>query len=195
MAAGSAGRIDRTAPLERTRSVFLLVDLQSRLLPAIDSGDRVLKTASALLDGARLLDVPVVFTEHCAEAIGGTDPGLLDQAPTGVVVSKVHFDATADGVLTRALDPIGRPDVVVAGTEAHVCVLQTALGLLRSGYRTFVVRDAIGSRKPVDKQAAIDRLDHAGADLVTAEMVLFEWLHRGDTSDFKALLPTIKALG
>ena len=180
--------------LARSTSVLVLVDFQARLAPAIHSIAGVMTHANALLDGAALLDVPVVLTEHCADAIGGTVPSLSERAPQATIVSKVHFDATREDRLIKTLEPMGRMDVVVGGIEAHVCVLQTALGLIRAGYRVWLARDATGSRKPSDHAAAQERLCAAGARLVTTEMVLFEWLDRGDADAFRALLPTIKGL-
>ena len=180
--------------LSRDRSVLVLIDLQTRLLPAIASGDAIIDRTEALLTVAGLVSVPAVFTEHCSEAIGGTLKSLLAISPDAEIVSKVHFDATAEGRLNGVLGPIGRKNVVIAGTEAHVCVLQTVLGLIASGYHVWVVSDACGSRKEADRNAANGRMAAAGAQIVTTEMVLFEWLERGDTDLFRTVLPIIKTL-
>jgi len=180
--------------LSRDQSVLVLIDLQTRLVPAIGSCDALVDRAGALLKVAGQVGVPAVITEHCPTAIGGTLAPLLAIDPEVEIVSKVHFAATAEGRLNGVLGPIGRKHVVVGGTEAHVCVLQTVLGLIASGYHVWVVADACGSRKETDRLAANDRMAAAGARLVTTEMVLFEWLERGDTDLFRAILPIIKDL-
>jgi nicotinamidase-related amidase len=154
-------------------SVLLLVDLQQRLLPAIDDGDAVLAAAVRLATAAQLLDVPVCATEQNPAGLGPTVEPL---APfPQLVLTKTAFGATADPGFGTLLPP-GTEEIVVAGAEAHVCVLQTVLGLLAARHRVLLVADAVGSRRPADKAAGIDRAQRHGAEVVTAEMVLFEWL-------------------
>lgn len=107
-----------------------------------------------------------------------------------MTVAKHHFDAAADGLL-EAL-PVGRTRVIVAGCEAHVCVLQTAMGLLQRGLSVTLAVDAMGSRKVVDKEAAIARLNKAGAEVATVEMVAFEWLRSSQHPRFRDILQLIK---
>jgi len=178
----------------RAQSLLLVIDMQEKLGPKIHAIDEVLLRNQVLLDIAGQLDVPVVFTEQYPKGLGGTYHDLLDRAPDADVVEKIHFDATAGDVLMPVLDGYGRSQIVVTGTEAHVCVLQTVLGLLRHGLDVRLVSDAVGSRRPDDREAGIARLCAAGAIGVTAEMVLFEWLEKADTDDFRRALPTIRDL-
>jgi nicotinamidase-related amidase len=158
--------------ISRETSTLLVVDFQSRLMPAIENGAAVVANAQRLLEGARLLDVPVLFTEENAGGLGGTLPEL--HADQGNIAHKMTFDACrAPGFLDALQD---RRDIVICGCEAHVCVLQTALGLLAADRRLFAVRDAMGSRRSESKETAIRRLERNGAEIVTTEMVLFEWL-------------------
>jgi len=108
------------------------------------------------------------------------------------VLEKIHFDAVSEPACTERFAALDRPQAVIAGTEAHVCVLQTALGLKQAGYEPYLVVDAVSSRNATDKAAAVGRLRDAGVSAVTTEMVLFEWLARGDTAEFRDLLPLIK---
>lgn len=163
-------------------SVLLLVDLQQRLLPALHDGDAVLAAAVRLAEAARLLDVPVVATEQYPEGLGPTVPQLVDHPRA--VLAKTAFAATADPGFA-ALLPAHAEEVVLAGAEAHVCVLQTALGLLAQRRRVLVVADAVGSRRPGDRDRALDRLSRHGAELVTSEMVLFEWLRDAAHPQFR----------
>jgi nicotinamidase-related amidase len=155
-------------------SVLLLIDLQERLMPAIRDGDVVVARAVRLAEAARLLDVPVLITEQYPAGLGPTVPPLAGMANT-TVLPKTAFSAAGDLALT-ALLPAGTAEIVVAGCEAHVCVLQTVLGLISQGHRVLVAADAVGSRDPADRAVALDRARHHGAEIVTSEMVLFEWL-------------------
>jgi nicotinamidase-related amidase len=162
--------------IRRERSILLVVDFQFRLMAAIEDGAAVVGNARRLIDAAELFHVPILFTEQNTEGLGGTLPEL--QAKTGGTAHKMTFDACrAPGFLTALGD---RPDIVVAGCEAHVCVLQTVLGLLSAGRRIFAVRDALGSRRTESKETAIRRMDRNGAEIVTTEMVLFEWLQTAE---------------
>lgn len=174
--------------LGRETSQLLLIDMQERLVPAIAGGEAVVARAAALLKVARLLKVPILATEHMAERIGGTVPAL-DIAP-GEVFDKAAFSAVRQ---PGFLEKIGRRQVVICGTEAHVCVMQTALDLHDAGFSVAVVADAVGSRVAVDRDTALSRMENTGLARVSAEMVMFEWLGRGDDPAFRDVLKVIKA--
>jgi nicotinamidase-related amidase len=154
-------------------AVLLLIDLQERLLPVICDGETVVSRAVRLAEAAQLLEVPVCATEQNPAGLGPTVAPLA--AYPQAVLSKTTFSAAADAGFP-ALLPARAAQIVVAGCEAHVCVLQTVLDLLGSGHGVFVAADAVGSRDPADKAAALDRASRHGAEIVTSEMVLFEWL-------------------
>ena len=158
--------------LDRDRSVLLIVDFQSRLMPAIENGAALTANARRLIDAAELLGVPIVVTEQNAEGLGPTLPEL--RSADARLVHKMTFDACRMPGFVDSLP--ARPDIVVAGCETHVCVLQTALGLLGAGRRVYLARDAVGSRRAESKETAICRLERNGAEIVTTEMVVFEWL-------------------
>lgn len=177
-------------------SVLVLVDYQGRLMPAIHGGAGVLAEGLRLADTARALGVPVIGTEQNPAGLGPNDAELRARCDT--TLSKLHFDACADGLLDAidqghpALPPRAPRDVVIAGCEAHVCLLQTALGLLRAGHRAWVVAPACGSRTAEDRRLGLNRLERAGATLVSREMVAFEWLHHCRHERFKAVLPLLR---
>lgn len=170
--------------LDRGRSALVLIDLQARLLPAIAGHERVLERASRLLEAARLLDVPVLATEHCPERIGATVAVLGERLRPDEVHAKRAFSAAGLAAFAR-LAAAGRDQLVLAGTEAHVCVLQTALGLRAAGARVAVAADAVGSRAASDLELGLARLARAGVEIVSSEMVLFEWLGDADDPAFK----------
>ena len=174
--------------MSRERSQLLLIGFQARLMPAIDGAAAAIANARRLLDAARRLEVPVAFTEQYVKGLGPTVPEL--PAEPAEVAHKMTFDACRAPTLRERL--VSGRDVVVAGCEAHVCVLQTVLGLLESGRRVSVVRDAIGSRRAESKEAAIARMERHGAEIVTTEMVVFEWLESAEHPRFREVVALIK---
>lgn len=192
-------------------SQLVLIDYQTRLLPAIYEGAAVSAQAIKLAQIARLLRVPITGTEQSPDKLGDNLPAL--KALCGQTLVKAHFDACADG-LGDLLRDIGtpkvspnakslpkhmqkepenqRPTIVVAGMETHICLLQTALSLLEEEFDVWVVTDACGSRTERNRDAAFDRLAGNGAELVTVEMVAFEWLASADHPQFKAVQALIR---
>lgn len=178
--------------LDRNQSALVLVDFQSRLMPAIHDAERVTGNAVFLARVARELGVPVLGTEQNPKALGANDDRVSELCDR--TLSKGHFSAVADGLMAEliSLAPRAR-QVVLAGCETHVCLLQTALEVQQSGLQAFVVAEACGSRRPDDKQAALQRLAQAGVTLVSAEMVAFEWLRSCEHPAFREVLALIKA--
>ncbi len=177
--------------IERARSCLLVVDVQERLMPSIASMRTILGRILLLMKAARRLGVPMMATEHWPENIGPIATAVKNQLGGAEIFVKRHFDATADGGFGPKLDK-GRPQIVVCGTEAHVCVLQTTFGLLAAGMAPIVVADGVGSREPADKDLALSRLRDAGVQVASAEMVVFEWLEQAGTPEFKDLITLIK---
>ena len=169
--------------------MLLLIDLQQRLMPAIHGNETVVARAVRLAEAARLLDVPVFATEQNPAGLGPTVAPLA--AYPQAVLPKTTFSAVADPGIS-ALLPVGASEIVVAGCEAHVCVLQTVLGLLGSGHRVVLPTDAIGSRDPANREAAIARARQHGAEIVTSEMVLFEWLRDSQHPKFREVQKLLK---
>jgi len=199
--------------LDADESQLVLVDYQARLMPAIHEGEAVLGRALQLARLARLFDVPAWGTEQ--------NPGSLGEMPAELrswcrrILSKMDFSAAPAGLI-ECLQPPARPQavgnarslpkhlqkppaaparrgaVVISGCEAHVCLLQTALDLLDEEFEVWVVTDACGSRSERNRDAAFDRLAGAGCELVTTEMVAFEWLRSAEHPRFKEVLSLIK---
>jgi len=184
--------------IDRSRSVLVLVDFQKRLMPTIHDGAAVVQEATFLAKMARLLGVRVIGTEQNPAGLGENLPAIRELCDE--TLAKMHFDACRDGLLDAVqrtvrdapARPVGAPDIVIAGCEAHVCLLQTALGLRRAGHEVFVVAPACGSRLPADHALAMRRLEHAGAVPVGAESVAFEWLGTCEHDAFKAALGLLK---
>jgi len=199
--------------LDVEESQLVLVDYQERLMPALFEGALVLDNAHRLARMARLLEVPVWGTEQNPAKLGPNPPAIREACRK--TLSKMHFSAVADG-LADWLRPPARPaggnarslpkhlqkpaaptqpergTIVIAGCEAHVCLLQTALELIEQEFDVWVVTDACTSRTERNRDAAFDRLAGAGAELVTTEMVAFEWLRTADDLRFKDVHGLIK---
>jgi nicotinamidase-related amidase len=172
--------------IERDRSALLVVDIQERLLPHIHDGQAVLDNAVWLVKVAQRLGVPVMVTEQYPKGIGPTVAVLRGLTSPGQTAEKLHFSCVAAKCLER-LPGAGRPQLVVAGTESHVCVLQTVLDLRAQGREVFVVAEAVGSRRPSDKELALARMRAHGIHVVSREMVAFEWLKQAGTDEFRAV--------
>ncbi len=171
--------------LQRDKSLLLLVDFQERLLPVIDGGEGAVREATWLAEMAGLMDVPVWLTEQSPEKLGGTAVPLLDCLSDYQLWHKQHFSAMANTQFREALSSTGKTQIVLGGTEAHICVLQTGLGLLAAGYELYWLTDAAASRRPQEAILARERACHSGGVAVSADMVAYEWLHRCDTALFK----------
>ena len=172
-------------------AALLLIDLQQRLVPVIHDHEAVVARAVRLAEAATLLDVPVRVTEQNPAGLGPTVAPL--SCYPQAVMAKTTFSAVGDPGFA-ALLPAERAggEVVVAGVEAHVCVLQTVLDLLAAGRRVVWVADATGSRDPADREVAIDRARRHGAEIVTSEMVLFEWLRDARHPKFREVHKLVK---
>jgi nicotinamidase-related amidase len=170
-------------------STLLIIDPQERLLPAIHDAEAVVRRCVQLATAARELGIHVIGTEENPEGLGPNVPDL--RALCDTTLTKFHFSAVDEPGFIERL-PNGRTSMVVAGCEAHVCVLQTAVRLLESGYTVKWVSDAVGSRHVFDRNAATARARALGADIVTTEMVLFEWLRTSQHPSFKAVLKLLR---
>ncbi|MDY0271365.1 MAG: hydrolase [Advenella sp.] len=173
--------------IKASESLLLVIDLQSRMLPAIDNGPEVLAQATWMVDVAQAIGIPVLATEQYPKGLGHTESNLLSRLPEQQVLEKIHFSAVMGQELLKTPFSTRRQWVIV-GTEAHVCVQQTALDLLAAGRDVFIVDEAVGSRKPRDKELALQRLQQNGAEIVSREMVAFEWLEEANTPLFRDVL-------
>jgi isochorismate hydrolase len=177
--------------LSRQASKLLIVDVQEKLTPAIPNVDQMISNCKRLITGAKILGVPVFATEQYPKGLGPIVPelaSLLGDRP-----AKVRFScAECLGWGFAAEQSDDRHQVVVAGMEAHVCVLQTVLDLLAHGFRVFVPADSVASRSEFDWDVALQRMSACGATITTTESVLFEWCEVAGTPEFKRISQLIK---
>jgi len=180
--------------LNRGRSALLVVDMQGRILAAIENRARPTWNIRRLIDGAGLFDVPVSVTEQYPERLGGTTEELTDNVSPALppALPKRRFSCLECGELVDEWREAGRFQIVVCGIETHVCVQQTVLDLLSESFQVQVVADAVTARGQMDHDISLRRMESAGATLTTTEAALFEWC--GDSRDpqFKKLSALIQ---
>jgi nicotinamidase-related amidase len=172
-------------------ALVIVVDMQEKLLPAIHDGDAVVAAAARLVRGAKVLGLPVLWTEQNPSRLGRTVPPLaelVEDEPVG----KLAFSCCGEEAFGRRLAAAGRRQVLLAGVETHVCIYQTATDLLGRGYQVQVVVDAVGSRRVGDREVALGRLARAGAEPTTVELALFEMLKAAEGEAFKRILRIVK---
>ena len=175
------------------RSALVVVDVQERLMPAVETPERVLRNLGILLRAAAELSVPVLASEQYPRGLGRTLPDIAALLPKGgSPIEKTAFGCLDEPVFAERFEALGRDQVVLTGVEAHVCVLQTAFALREAVKAVFVVADAVSSRVALSAERAFDRLRGAGVDIVTTEMVVFEWLKRAGSPAFKTLSGLVK---
>jgi nicotinamidase-related amidase len=171
-------------------TALLVIDVQEKLMVKIPQADALVRNLAFLIDAARLLKMPVVATEQYPRGLGPTVPELaqrLPERPDKVAFSCCAVPSVVDGFRTGA-----RPKVLLAGIEAHVCVMQTALDLLAQDFRVFVAADAVGSRYAVDREFALRRLEQTGAVVTTSEAAVFEWIGGAGHPQFKQISALIQ---
>lgn len=200
--------------IETIESQVVFIDLQEKLIPALHDNQSVLANARVIAEVAKLLDVPVWGTEQNPNQLGAT-PDYL-QKLYQKTLAKMQFSAVEEGLAEWLRPPHNgklpagnarsmpkhlqknqqnentRDSIIIAGCEAHICVLQTALNLVEEDFHVWVVTDACASRTERNRDAAFDRLAGAGVELVTTEMVIYEWLRTAEHPSFKAILEKVK---
>lgn len=169
---------------------MLVVDVQQKLMKAIDGRDRLLANILRLVRGAGLLGIPTFATEQYPRGLGPTVDDLAALIPDRP--AKMTFHALSAPGLVAGMGALAVRHVAVVGIEAHVCIAQTALELLRKGYTVQVPADAVGSRFPIDREYALRRLERAGAVISTTESALFEWLETAEHPRFKEVSALVK---
>ena len=169
-----------------------MVDVQERLAAVMDRKEQVLDNCRRLIEGAKILDVPIAVTEQYPKGLGPTEEELRGALLSYEPFEKLTFSCCGEPSFTSALESLGRRTIILAGMETHVCVLQTALDLLRGGYGVHLVRDAVCSREKENWITGVDLMRDAGAVITSTETVLFQLLGKAGTEEFKAISKLVK---
>lgn len=173
--------------IDPTRSSLLVIDVQQRLLPAVQEHESIEKTVCDLIEIAAQLRLPVIYSEHYPKGLGATSDAVLKALPESATRIEKRFFSCASEPGCAELIRQHTAQVIICGMETHVCVLQTALELKAQGMEVFVVADAVSSRTAINKALGLERMRQNGVEIVTKEMVIFEWLKRAATEDFRSI--------
>jgi nicotinamidase-related amidase len=181
--------------IEADLAVLVVIDVQEKMLAAVTTSPRegLIQRLSALIRAAQILELPVIYTEQYPQGLGQTDrslAGALEGAKGPII--KNTCSCWRDEAFRGALQGCEREHIILAGLEAHVCIQQTAMDLLRVDYVPFVAVDAIGSRRQTDFDAAVARMRRAGVEISSTEALLFELVERCDHPRFKEFIKLIK---
>lgn len=173
--------------LDKNDSIVLLIDVQERLAPLVLNNDKVIARCEWLLKLAKKLDVPILASEQYPKGLGPTLKQFLPYLNKEDCVQKIHFSCMQEPQYINKLRDYKKNQFVLSGIEAHVCVLQTAMEMKGAGFDVYVVVDAVSSRNEQDLKYGLKRMKQEGIQLVTSEMVFFEWIRHAGTPEFKAL--------
>lgn len=173
-------------------TLLLIVDIQEKLVRAMYAREELLLRAQQLVQGARVLNIPILCTEQNPKGLGLTVPEIASSLPGVQPITKFSFGCFGSRDFVAALEAANRRKVLMAGIETHVCVYQTALELLEKGYHVEVVADACSSRTPENKIVGLDKMRTAGAVITSVETALFELLKVAEGPVFKQILQVVK---
>ncbi len=177
---------------KRDDSMLLIIDVQQAMLKVIQTWQETVRRINQLSQAANLLDIPILVTEQYKQGLGETIAEVSTGLEEATVFQKEHFSACLEDRFLDTVRQFGRRQIVVAGMESHVCVLQTGLDLIASGFQLHVDQNGVASRYKPDWQSAINLFKAAGAVITTTEIVIFQWACRSNTDQFRKLLPIIK---
>lgn len=174
--------------IRKDNSLLLIIDVQERLAPAMDNPREVINGCADLIGVAKRLDIPFIITEQYPKGLGRTMIDLRKEAgEDACYFEKLEFACGCNSAIFDEIKKYGKKQIIIAGIETHICVLQTALQLQQLGYEVFVVANACSSRRPVQNIMALQRLMRNNVDVVTTEMVFFEWLEKAGSEVFKEI--------
>ena len=174
--------------MKRKDSLLMIIDVQERLAPVTEKPREVITGCSKLVSVAKLLNIPFIITEQYPEGLGSTIVDIRNAAEEKAsYLTKTEFSSADNKNILKAVKAHSKKQIIIAGVETHICVLQTALALKALGFDVFVVGNACSSRTAVQNAYGIQRLMGNQVDIVTTEMVFFEWLEKSGTEEFKEI--------
>lgn len=174
------------------KSVLMVVDVQKNHYPHCARGSETLDTMVRVVEAATVLKVPVVVTEHHPTVFGPTVAPLAKVTSGVEPLGKIHFSCFGDEAIAKRINDLDVSNVVLIGTETHICICQTALMALERGLSVAVVADAVTARKTTDHDIGLERLRAHGVDVLSWESLVYEWMRRGGTDTFRSILPIVK---
>ena len=181
-------------PLEAEKCALVVIDMQEKLVPPVFNKEQMIRNSALLIRLAKILNIPTLLTTQYAKGLGNTVPELRSLLDGVEEIDKVEFSCFGKDVFCSAVKalPGNRNTMLLCGMEAHICVMQTALGALDQGYLVHVASDALGSRTESNWKVGIERMRDAGCVISSTEMMMYELLRRSGSAAFKELLPHLK---
>ena len=178
--------------IKKENTIGVVIDIQSRLYPFINNNELITRNNRILLQGLKILNIPIVVTQQYTQGLGQTIPDIAEVLGDYEHIEKTAFSCCDEPRFNEDLALASKMYVVVTGIEAHVCVMQTVIDLIGQGYIPVVVEDCIGSRNTNDKNMAVERMRQAGAIITTYESILFELLKYSGTDQFREISKLVK---
>ncbi len=178
--------------IKRENTAGLFVDIQERLFPHMMEKELLEKNLLTLQEGLKTLEIQVLLTEQYTKGLGLTIPSLRQGMGDIKSIEKITFSCCDEPAFLEKLKTAGKINIVICGIETHVCILQTCLDLLQTGYIPVVIEDCVSSRKAEDKRIAIERMRQEGAIISSLESILFELTRTSGTETFKAISKLVK---
>ena len=182
----------KEALLSKDETALIIIDVQERLFEKVEDRNRIADSICRLIRFANILGIPIILTEQYPKGLGPTIHRIRKLIPNVKPIEKIEFSCMASRKFRRRISEINVKNLVLTGIEAHICVAQTAIEAITSGYKVYVVYDAISSRHREDKAIAIERMKQYGAYMVTSEMLMYEVLRRAGTPEFKEILKLVR---
>ncbi len=174
--------------MDRDNSLLLIIDVQERLAPVMDSPREVINNTAKLLAVAKRLNIPFIITEQYPKGLGATMVDLRQIADDKKnYYEKLEFSCAKNEEIFKEVETSGKKQIIIAGIETHICITQTALDLKSRGYDVFVVSNACSSRDALQNVLGLQRMSKNGIDIVSSEMVFFEWLEKAGSEEFKEI--------
>jgi nicotinamidase-related amidase len=186
------GTQQTTMRINRKQAAGLIIDIQERLFPHIYRYEKIAGNTRILIEGLKVLQVPILVTQQYTKGLGETVPSVAEVLPGEQRIEKIAFSCCDEPVFMKELNRVDKEFVIIAGIETHVCVLQTALDLIENGFIPVVVQDCVSSRKKSDFRVAINRMRKEGAIITTYESVLFELCRFAGSDEFKQISGLVK---
>ena len=177
--------------LDKNNSLYICIDLQTKLLPAMDNLDTLIKKSNILLKTSEIYNIPILVTEQYPKGLGSTDERII-LPKHHKLFDKTHFSIFATEDFVQEFNNLNKKNIIVFGAETHVCVYYSVYHLLQNGYNVYVVADACSSRTDNDKQIGLEQMRKLGANIITAEMVLFGFIESSKVPNFKELSNLLK---
>lgn len=176
----------------KDKTIAIVVDIQERLFPHIHEYEQLKNNTEILVDGLKVLKIPMMVTEQYKKGLGETIESIANKVKDNPTFEKTAFSCCDDAPFSQKLEAQGHMFVILFGIEAHICLMQTAIDLKEKGFQPVIIEDCVGSRNPENKRIAINRMLQEGITVTSYESVLFELCRFAGSDSFKSISKLVK---